>query len=376
MRGQKAVVSGKECRVSRFKDIKIARVSDEFWLVINQKNATAFRVNNAAHSVLLALQKGEDVSEAYKKSSIKSEVSEKEFVAAAHAITVRYFQSGVEKFSQMSWGFWIAGPKVMSAIANCFKGLLNPWVVGANLIFAPGIILGLQTSLIDPGPIKFGAGLPVLLLIISSVLFHEIGHCAALLRNGRTVGRLGAGVTMVFPAFFTNILEHEVMSRREKLEVDAAGVYFQLVFANALLLLCALSGNNVLSGAAAAVLILAAIQMLPIGTLDGHWLLQDLMGGRFPALRRLLVVASYLIVLVLVVRLAIVLVVPFWQKILDGSIVEAWASIESGQKILTGSIGTVVCALWVAAGWRFLKRIIFHPLKNGRVRLPYKSRTS
>lgn len=329
--------------------LRMARLQDNRWLVVNPVTATAFKVNEATHTILEAMQAGKDLDSAYEASSLKDEICKNDFARAMHLIEVRVCQANDGGVTQMSWGIWIVSPAIMGSIAQNFTWLLNPRAFWVNVALAIGLVAAFQTSTILHGPINYSTGLASLALVILSVAFHEIGHCAAMIRNERVVGRLGVGITMIFPAFFTNVLEHEVMTKREKLEVDASGVYFQLVFANLLLLTGAVSQSSTIAGTAVIVLTLGAFQLLPIGTLDGHWILQDILNGRCQKLRKCLIAVSYLLIMVLLTRLAYTVLIPFWISVFKGGLVGSHGFTGSSRSVLSGLFGTIVCLVWTVS---------------------------
>lgn len=347
--------------------LRITRLPDSKWLVVNPTNATAFKINDAAHAVLEAIRSDNDLDTAYEASFLKNEITKEDFNKAAHMIEERLSQSQSERIAEMSWGIWLVSPTVMRAVGQHFTWLLSGWVFWLNAALTISLVAALQTSTIGPKPLHFTSSLTGSALAILSVVFHEIGHCAALLRNNRVVGRMGVGITIIFPAFFTNVLEHEVMSRREKLQVDAAGVYFQLVFTNVLLLAGVATGSANFVGAAAIILTLGAIQLLPIGTLDGYWLLKDILADRYQWVHKWLIAISYGVITVLLARLVNVVLIPFWTDIFKGGGVTEGAFVASLPRVFSGLLGTLVCTVWTVS---FAKRIPARIARSGQAWLP------
>jgi putative peptide zinc metalloprotease protein len=124
---------------------------------------------------------------------------------------------------------------------------------------------------------------PHLLLLVFAVTvlsggFHEFGHAAAARYGGAVPGSMGAGLYLVWPAFYTDVTDSYRLDRRGRLRTDLGGLYFNalvvvLVFAwwwwtgwTALLLLVATQVMQMVQ------------QVLPLLRFDGYHVLADLAG--------------------------------------------------------------------------------------------------
>ena len=138
----------------------------------------------------------------------------------------------------------------------------------------------------------------VLGLTFASAAFHEIGHAAACRYGGGRPGGMGAGIYLVWPAFYTDVTDAYRLPRRARLRTDLGGIYFNTVIAVITLGVWLATGVD-------ALLLLVAIQMLeivknlsPVFRADGYHILSDATGvpdlyaHMGPTLRRLLRGAS------------------------------------------------------------------------------------
>ena len=66
------------------------------------------------------------------------------------------------------------------------------------------------------------------LLTLAAVL-HELGHAAACRYGGARPGRIGYGVYLVFPAFYTDVTTHR-LGRAGRARTDLGGLYFNAWF--------------------------------------------------------------------------------------------------------------------------------------------------
>jgi putative peptide zinc metalloprotease protein len=169
------------------------------------------------------------------------------------------------------------------AVATIFHPLFVTLVVLAVL----GGLLVLDTWLF------FGHGMaqsvrqtlyqPVLLLmifglVVVSAAFHEIGHATACKYGGAQPGVMGAGIYIVWPAFYTDVTDAYRLGKGGRLRTDLGGVYFNCVF------ILATAGVYFWTGFEP-LLVLIFVQhleiirqLLPILRFDGYYVLSDLTG--------------------------------------------------------------------------------------------------
>ena len=124
---------------------------------------------------------------------------------------------------------------------------------------------------------------PVVLLIVLglslvSALFHECGHAAGCRYGGARPGKIGVGIYLVWPAFFTNVTDSYRLSRAGRLRTDLGGLYFNAVFMLALAGLYAATSSEVLLLAIAFTHLEMLEQLMPFVRFDGYFILSNLVG--------------------------------------------------------------------------------------------------
>ncbi|MDX6438541.1 MAG: putative peptide zinc metalloprotease protein [Gaiellaceae bacterium] len=132
-------------------------------------------------------------------------------------------------------------------------------------------------------PLRALAYNPVLLmmvlgLVVLATALHEIGHATATRYGGAEPGVMGAGIYIVWPAFYTDVTDAYRLDRKGRLRVDLGGIYFNVVFILLVVGAYAVTGFEPLL-----VLILVQHmqilqQLLPFLRLDGYYILSDLTG--------------------------------------------------------------------------------------------------
>jgi putative peptide zinc metalloprotease protein len=199
----------------------------------------------------------------------------------------------------LRWKVLFTDPKVTRRITAPFETLFRPWVVFPVLV---GFAAVFWFVLIHKGVASATAqafGSPELLLLvlglgIASAAFHEIGHAAACRYGGGKPSGMGAGIYMVWPAFYTDVTDAYRLPRGARLRTDLGGIYFNAVIA-------VITLGVWLAVRADALLLLVAVQMLemvknlsPVIRADGYHILSDATGVPDlyvhigPTLRRLL----------------------------------------------------------------------------------------
>lgn len=173
--------------------------------------------------------------------------------------------------------------KYVEPIAAALQFLFAPPVLIAMLLIAAGVhvwlyfVHGVAGSLHD---VMYQPGLLLAILgvIVLGTIWHEFGHAAALRYGGGKVRGMGAGLYIVYPAFYTDVTDNYRLSRWAKVRTDLGGFYFNFIFAIGLAGLYALTGHEFLLLAILLINLEIIHQLLPFVRLDGYWTLADLTG--------------------------------------------------------------------------------------------------
>jgi putative peptide zinc metalloprotease protein len=168
-------------------------------------------------------------------------------------------------------------------VASIFKPLFFPPVVLAALVglvvfdawlfLNHGVAQAFRQSAETPAIV-----VPVMALVVLAAGWHEFGHAAGCAYGGARPGAMGAGIYLVYPAFYTDVTDSYRLGRAGRLRTDLAGVYFNCLF------ILAVAGLYAITGWEALILIIvvshidAARQLLPFLRLDGYYIVADLTG--------------------------------------------------------------------------------------------------
>ena len=124
---------------------------------------------------------------------------------------------------------------------------------------------------------------PGLLLLVFGVTilsggFHEFGHAAAARRGGATPGVMGAGVYLVWPAFFTDVTDSYRLGRGGRVLTDLGGLYFNAIVAVAVTGVWWATGYDALLLVVATQILQMLQQLTPLVRFDGYHVLADVTG--------------------------------------------------------------------------------------------------
>jgi putative peptide zinc metalloprotease protein len=162
---------------------------------------------------------------------------------------------------------WLFSPLVVAAVLVAFV-LVCKWV-----LFDRGLALAAHQAFDRPGLL-----LAVFAITVLSAGFHEFGHAAAARYSGATPGAMGAGLYLVWPAFYTDVTDSYRLGRGGRIRTDLGGLYFNALLSVAMFGLWALTGWDAVLLVIGTQLVQMIRQLPPLVRFDGYHLLADLTG--------------------------------------------------------------------------------------------------
>jgi putative peptide zinc metalloprotease protein len=177
----------------------------------------------------------------------------------------------------------VSDPKVTRRVTAPFAVLFHPllvlplvtaFVVMAGwVLFREGLAAAARDAFTQPG-------LFLLVFAVTAVSagFHEFGHAAACRYGGATPGAMGAGLYLVWPAFYTEVSDSYRLGRGGRVRVDLGGLYFNALFALGTYLVWLGTHGEALLLIIAAQVLQMLRQLAPFVRFDGYHLLADLTG--------------------------------------------------------------------------------------------------
>ena len=258
----------------------------------------------------------------------------------------------------------ITDPERTNRLTNPFALLFSPVVLVPMLaafglvcwwvFFEKGLASATYEAFNHPGLL-----LLVFAVTVLSAGFHEFGHAAAARYGGSTPGVMGAGIYLVWPAFYTDVTDSYRLGRGGRVRTDLGGLYFNAIVAVAITGVWWLTSYDALLLVVATQILQMIRQLTPLVRFDGYHVLADVTGvpdlfhrikptllGALPwrwgdPEARLLkpwaraVVTLWVLVVVPVLLFTVLMLVLALPRVLG----TAWAKLTAEQDLLAGAWG-------------------------------------
>lgn len=183
----------------------------------------------------------------------------------------------------MRFRYTVTDPVRTGKLTAPFAALFNPLIVAAvTVAFLAAcwwvlMVKGLGSATHE----AFENPLLLLLIFAITILsagFHEFGHAAAARKGGAIPGSMGAGLYLVWPAFFTDVTDSYRLGRGGRLRTDLGGLYFNAIVAVAIMGLWWATGFDALLLVVVTQILQMVRQLLPLVRFDGYHILADATG--------------------------------------------------------------------------------------------------
>jgi putative peptide zinc metalloprotease protein len=118
----------------------------------------------------------------------------------------------------------------------------------------------------------------VLAVTVLSAGFHEFGHAAAARYGGATPGVMGAGLYLIWPAFYTDVTDSYRLGRAGRIRTDLGGLYFNAIVVIATQAAWLVTRDDALLLLVATQVLQMLRQLMPVVRFDGYHVLADTTG--------------------------------------------------------------------------------------------------
>ena len=177
----------------------------------------------------------------------------------------------------------VSDPERTRRLTEPFARLFNPVLVVAVLaafglicwwvLFSKGLASATHEAFARPGLL-----LVVLAVTVVSAGFHEFGHAAATTRGGANPGVMGAGLYLIWPAFYTDVTDSYRLGRGGRLRTDLGGLYFNAIVTVVTVGVWLATRYDAVLLVVATQILQMLRQLLPLVRFDGYHVLADLTG--------------------------------------------------------------------------------------------------
>jgi putative peptide zinc metalloprotease protein len=177
----------------------------------------------------------------------------------------------------------VTDPETTRRLTQPFIGLFRPWaavpvVVAFGIVcwwvfFEKGLASATYQAFQHPGLL-----LIVVAVTVLSAGFHECGHAAAARYGGARPGVMGAGLYLVWPAFYTDVTDSYRLGRAGRVRTDLGGLYFNAIVAVGITGIWLLTRDDALLLVVATQILQMLRQLTPLVRFDGYHILADVTG--------------------------------------------------------------------------------------------------
>lgn len=186
-------------------------------------------------------------------------------------------QNSHRKASPYFFRFTILPKAIVNSIA-AYLSIAFYWPVACCLLLAMAVSAAIAPQHdfhIDTSVTGF---LWSYLLFFASLMMHELGHASACARYGAEPSDIGFTLYLIWPAFYSDVSDAWRLKRWQRVIVDVAGVFFQLIFAAIYVVAYSLTGWVPLKLALIMIAGSCLFTLNPIFKFDGYWVMADTLG--------------------------------------------------------------------------------------------------
>lgn len=176
----------------------------------------------------------------------------------------------------------LLGASSVDAFSDRFRFLFNPVymciILGVALALDIWFFFTTPDFLLFNNTVDLYMVVALLVFLLASSFFHELGHASACKYFGVRHGGIGFGLYLNFPVLYTDVTEVWKLNRTQRCVVNLAGVYFQCYWLIILLVVFFLSGNDMVRYLILVMNLGFGMTLNPFFRFDGYWMASDLLG--------------------------------------------------------------------------------------------------
>jgi putative peptide zinc metalloprotease protein len=253
--------------------------------LIKGRNGAQVKLTSSAYFLLRSVQSGAsfaEIAETLNHADPQKNITDRQLKDKYDALLAQFdkIQEDVER-QPSPWGFWMrrtlfpeaAVNRLSSALSHLFHPFLAA-AIGAMVVVV--LIAGMRSGFAFKfHPATLFSGYFFFILILCA---HEFGHASACVRYGARPSEIGLTIYLIYPALYSDVSSAWSLTRRQRVVVDAAGLYFQAIASAAVLAAFYITRWEPLLAAVILSFYSALFSLNPIFKFDGYWALADFLG--------------------------------------------------------------------------------------------------
>jgi putative peptide zinc metalloprotease protein len=258
----------------------------EFVLSYNRKY---YRIGEAMYEILKAGAIARNMDEMHGMVNEILPITKTDLHEIIDTKILPVFKSAETPSAEMDTGFWLKRKLLSSASISLlarpllflfgklfyplffFICILNAWLYYQ----APAVTSGafLQDYEVATWALSY-------LALFAVIFLHEMGHAAAAIASGIHARNIGLGFYTVLPVMYTDLTDTWKLPKKDKVKINLAGIFMQLLV-NGLLLFLVKTGNDFVAAMSWKIYLvnncIILINLVPFMKFDGYWILSDMM---------------------------------------------------------------------------------------------------
>lgn len=242
-----------------------------------------FETNALTAELLTSLKDIPNQKEGIKKFIINnSQYSYEQIKELVDNILMPKIQTIKEQSSPFIYQHSLLNKKQICKIASPLSVLFNKFFMGnAMLVFMAldlnFFISSKNVSIFDEQTGLWSLLLLMVLIVLSSA-FHELGHASACWHCGVEHEGIGLGLYINFPVLYTDVTDIWRLPRKKRCLVNFAGIYFQCIILILLILLYETTHYFLIRYLILIINFGFLITLNPFFKFDGYWIVSDIIG--------------------------------------------------------------------------------------------------
>lgn len=183
-----------------------------------------------------------------------------------------------EKPDYLKLSFIVINEKTVSKFTKYLRYLFFPKTMKSIFIIASIVILGnfyFYNYQIAHHYITKPELLFFFFLSFIGITFHEFGHASASHHYGAKHGGIGGGFYLFVPVYFADVTDIWKLPKNQRIIVNLAGMYFEMIYALLLILIGTLFNFQLLIILTCLFSMATLRNLNPFARSDGYWILSD-----------------------------------------------------------------------------------------------------
>ncbi|MBX3254804.1 MAG: M50 family metallopeptidase [Chitinophagaceae bacterium] len=264
-------------------DVKISQFSENTYLVHQTQYNHRLKVSSEVYLLLLMIDGKRNISfltKKYEKDVSIDFIYELLFDKLGSFGIIKNSLAKIKKDSNPSYlklSFIFINKRIISKIIPPLKFLFNPasFLISFILFLTISFIVFLKCRQLLISYNFNGDIVLFLVLGFISITFHELGHVTAAEYFGAEQNGIGGGFYLLSPVYFADISDIWKLPYKQRIIVNIAGVYFEMIICTIFLLISILIDRIGIAIIVYGIFLKALFNLLPFIRSDGYWILVD-----------------------------------------------------------------------------------------------------